>query len=290
MRSNRPFKKGKKKEEGSHFQYYLPKKDFPNPANLIKKLINEQQLYNIKLWLDKYCEYCKLKEKEEKFDFYTQIKLISTNKKLGIPVKMFDLQSYNQYLERRELLYGSLKKQGYSCEEWVGKVEWRLVIGLGSASVYETSITLHRNYSIPFIPGSAVKGVVRSYASNFNKLNENEIKKIFGDNQQKGKVIFFDALPILHDSDKEKNLLALDVINAHYPSYYNKNELKEGDYPIPNFFLAIEKSTQFKFVIASKKEDAQLAEKAMVLLKEAVEKIGVGAKTSAGYGYFEVKE
>ncbi len=40
----------------------------------------------------------------------------------------------------------------------------RLVIGLGDESVYETSIRLHRNYGVPYIPGSALKGVAKHYA------------------------------------------------------------------------------------------------------------------------------
>ncbi|ALM76268.1 type III-B CRISPR module RAMP protein Cmr6 [Thermococcus barophilus] len=40
----------------------------------------------------------------------------------------------------------------------------RLVVGLGDESVYETSIRLMRNYGVPYIPGSALKGVAKHYA------------------------------------------------------------------------------------------------------------------------------
>ena len=43
------------------------------------------------------------------------------------------------------------------------KPDWRMVVGLGGESVYETSITLHHIYGIPFIPASSIKGVVRSW-------------------------------------------------------------------------------------------------------------------------------
>ncbi|MEZ4851053.1 MAG: type III-B CRISPR module RAMP protein Cmr6 [Bacteroidia bacterium] len=42
-------------------------------------------------------------------------------------------------------------------------IDWRLIQGLGTASVYETSITLHHIYGIPYLPASAIKGVVRSW-------------------------------------------------------------------------------------------------------------------------------
>jgi len=40
----------------------------------------------------------------------------------------------------------------------------RLVVGLGDESAYETSIRLLRNYSVPYIPGSALKGITRAWA------------------------------------------------------------------------------------------------------------------------------
>ncbi len=44
-----------------------------------------------------------------------------------------------------------------------GKLDWRMVIGLGGEHIQETSMTLHHVYGIPYIPGSAVKGMVRHY-------------------------------------------------------------------------------------------------------------------------------
>ncbi|MEN7546981.1 type III-B CRISPR module RAMP protein Cmr6 [Rapidithrix thailandica] len=42
-------------------------------------------------------------------------------------------------------------------------IDWRLALGLGIDNVYETGITLHHIYGIPYIPASAIKGVVRSW-------------------------------------------------------------------------------------------------------------------------------
>lgn len=39
----------------------------------------------------------------------------------------------------------------------------RLVVGLGSTSVLESSIKLHHIYGVPYIPSSAIKGVLRAY-------------------------------------------------------------------------------------------------------------------------------
>lgn len=41
---------------------------------------------------------------------------------------------------------------------------WRMVVGLGGESVHETSMTLHHVYGIPYIPGTALKGITRDIA------------------------------------------------------------------------------------------------------------------------------
>ncbi len=43
------------------------------------------------------------------------------------------------------------------------KLDGRMVHGLGIESVYETSLTLHQTYGIPYIPASSIKGLVRSW-------------------------------------------------------------------------------------------------------------------------------
>jgi len=47
----------------------------------------------------------------------------------------------------------------------IGDLEpvWRMVVGLGGESVYETSMTLHHIYGFPYIPGSAIKGITRHF-------------------------------------------------------------------------------------------------------------------------------
>ena len=59
------------------------------------------------------------------------------------------------------------------------KTRSRLVVGLGDESVYETSIRLHRNYGVPYIPGSALKGVAKHYT--ISKLAEELVEREEGD-------------------------------------------------------------------------------------------------------------
>src|SRR5260370_35297958 len=115
------------------------------------------------------------------------------------------------------------------------EVDWRMVVGLGGESVLETAITLHHLYGIPFIPGSALKGLTRAYATGAEEgyyvpegkpkaerkpsLKEEtdhpDIKRIFGTQEKAGTVLFFDAMPV----DCQWSFLA-DIMNPHYPDYY----------------------------------------------------------------------
>jgi len=59
--------------------------------------------------------------------------------------------------------YNNLSKLPIVKKEFELTTNWKLSIGLGAVSVYETSITLHHIYGVPYIPASAIKGSLRSY-------------------------------------------------------------------------------------------------------------------------------
>ena len=170
-------------------------------------------------------------------------------------------------------------------------VDWRLVVGLGSEHVQETHMTFHHIYGIPYIPGSAVKGVLRhwwlsrDFSDNKGKINENkalkdaDFLKVFGSQEQRGKVQFLDAYPI------GSVQFAIDIMNPHYSDYYGK-KAPPTDYqdPIPINFLTV-KETTFRFVFLAKGQDP--LDKLKVRFEKALEIKGVGAKTAVGYGYFD---
>jgi len=283
--------------------------------SLLRKVYSNSQ--EIEKFLDQNLSGKKFREK------------ITKNVRLSVPFEMIPFSEYKFYKKRMTMLFSTLEQMGFYIKYLPNNqsglsLNWRLIINLGTASVYETSLLFHRNYSVPYIPGSAVKGVTRHWAilkfaeklqgarsfsfedaiKEIDKALENgkdlgmevngvkfsELIEIFGTQNKKGEVIFFDALPII---EQEKDFIVLDIMNVHYKPYYEKGETP-GDWhsPTPIFFLAVEKGTKFRFTLASKNknEDSKnkdLVKKAKELLKEALENIGIGAKTSAGYGYFE---
>jgi CRISPR-associated protein Cmr6 len=205
--------------------------------------------------------------------------------------------------------------------------DWRMIVGLGGGSVYETSMTLHHIYGFPYIPASAIKGVTRNWyiIEKFGKdangridlqkaemraLQDKRFCNIFGCPDKgsykdekgktisfesaykkacKGSVIFFDAYPLKAPE------LEVDIMNPHFGDYYT-GKTPPGDYlktnPIP--FLTVV-NTSFQFLIAYKpigqindEPDNSLLEDAKNALVEALKTGGIGAKTSLGYGILKM--
>lgn len=175
------------------------------------------------------------------------------------------------------------------------KPDWRVIVGLGTDSVYETGITLHHIYGFPYIPASAIKGITRSYIIS-EMYNSDETQafqnKLFCDvfgcvdqsyykESRKGKITFFDAMPLTPPKIKP------DIMNVHYPDYYGEGKAPtDTQDPRPIFFLTVE-DTSFQFILGCKdRESNTLVETAFGWMKNALSDKGIGAKTAVGYGYF----
>jgi CRISPR-associated protein Cmr6 len=247
----------------------------------------KSNVLNIGLYIDKFVEWKKENEKCSPRNQIEELKRICgiESDRLSIPTRLFPIKLYETYKKRRSSFFSGLEDSGYAVLSKEKDVFWRLIVNLGAPSVYETSLLLHRNYSIPFIPGSSVKGVAYHYAV-LGEIKDDDVRRIFGNEKQKGAVDFFDAFPII---DNEKDFFVLDIMNVHYQKYYQEEEKEPGDWMNPNpvFFFALE-NIKLEFAVASEKSDSNLAKKALNLIEKALSKegIGIGSKTSIGYGYF----
>ncbi|WP_187984687.1 type III-B CRISPR module RAMP protein Cmr6 [Vibrio metschnikovii] len=169
-------------------------------------------------------------------------------------------------------------------------LENRLLIGLTGNAALETSCSLSRNYGMPYIPGSSVKGVVRAWANQHLAGHSDELEQLFGtaDSEQpyrvSGLVTFHDAWWIPDPEKKEPKPFVLDVVTTHHQAYYNGNQAEpsDKDSPIPNHLLAVQGS--FLFVLEGEPAAIELCQ---TLLEKALADNGIGAKTAAGYGYFK---
>ncbi len=194
----------------------------------------------------------------------------------------------------------------------------RCIVGLGTKGMLEVGIRLHHLYGFPIIPGSALKGLARAHAlitipskvgdknlspshleAAIEKYAKDKAKAkaehkpftenpdyepflaVFGAQQGAGAAIFFDALP-------ETVTLEVDIMNVHYPDYYNASgkNTPPADYysPTPIDFLTVGKDSRFIFGVTAR--DTALRQQAWDWLKAGLETMGVGAKTTSGYGMF----
>ena len=178
------------------------------------------------------------------------------------------------------------------------RMDWRMVVGLGGDHVQETNMMLDHVYGIPYLPGSAFKGIVRSwviqkYFDNDEKLATQDIKPsdppdlkqkkknfrtVFGSQESAGEVQFLDVLPSsgVH--------FDIDIMNPHFSEYYTGSAFPT-DYQrlIQIYFLAL-KNTHFRFLIVAK--GAAPLQLAKDWFTEAIGNQGFGAKSAVGYGYF----
>lgn len=246
---------------------------------------------NFYLRFHKFAMLIKDKKGNKKFEIFQKEKQQVTYK-INTDFPGINLEKIS---EKIELIEQSFKERGWKTIRIELKPAWRLAVGLGGASVYETSITLHHIYGIPYIPASAVKGVLRAFiiekhfGGNEDKAQKNEdFSFVFGtggDEGNKGSVIFFDAFPL------KVPKIVVDIMNPHYPDYYN-GSAPPADYqsPVPIYFLTVE-DTPFGFMIATKKEKDIFNENIKIFLEEnlkmALLEKGIGAKTSLGYGIME---
>ena len=224
---------------------------------------------------------------EQKKAFYNQL----------TEIKATDI--YNSAYARWE---NYLEQHLGTCERWTGKIDGRLYQGLGEVNPLESAVTLHHTYGVPFIPGSAVKGMLhhallKQYAIDYDEVKKSYILEkehravihtLFGREPDKanlkdigeaGYVIFNDAWWV----PGTKPPLVKEIVTVHHQVYYAGNgKATDFDSPNPNPQIAIQ--GEFLFSVQA---ETQWAKFVIQLLRQALQQSGIGAKTSSGYGYFK---
>jgi len=179
----------------------------------------------------------------------------------------------------------------FGAETRLGRVDGRMVVGLGNESVLETSITLHRTYGVPFIPGSALKGLAASYARQalgpeWSSPSE-AYRLLFGDTTSAGHVVFHDALYVpgsghaATGGDGRPRALYPDVVTVHHPDYYQTGRTPPADWDSPTMIHLLSATGTYLLALSGPPDWRQAA---FGVLDLALAELGVGAKTSSGYG------
>lgn len=202
----------------------------------------------------------------------------------------------------------------------------RLLVNMAGGVIENAGICLDRCFGLPFIPGSAVKGIARSQALWEIKNATNGIRQqlltqampIFGygktdlsgngdwawaageeaaravaaslkTDEFKGCACFLPAYPTTAPE------LVADMVNPHYSQYYRGKHPRATDdeNPVPNYFPAVEAGSAFGFaVLLNRVPDGhniqQMLDAARGWIERAITEKGAGAKTAAGYGWFQL--
>src|SRR5258706_3964206 len=121
------------------------------------------------LWFDKYLGYHLQKGEQPPPDPRTGKSKPTPQKALvdavsGIP----EPAAYDMFFKRWQAQIESMRVAIDGCEYRViakpAKAQGRIVLGLGDESAIETAVTVHHTYGVPYIPGSALKGLAAAYA------------------------------------------------------------------------------------------------------------------------------
>ncbi len=135
---------------------------------------------------------------------------------------------------------------------------------------------------LPYIPGSSLKGLLRSYFKepvfiktllNHKELSDGDIRKLESDCFEKGDV-FLGAYPVRTIGG---TLLEMEYITPH-PDVYKD--------PVPISIMKVKPNIGFEFcfILQDSEEPAVSASEKEALYKSVLKEMGVGAKTDVGFG------
>ena len=228
---------------------------------------------------------------------------------------------------RQTAILKTVADRGVMVWEFRARLVSPYVSGLGSGHPTETGMILDRNSGLPYIPASAIKGVLRMACALQiaesepgvvvqNKRDPNHLevpddhanlRRYFGDTDTgkadsvRGQLVFLDSFPTGTPT------IRTDIMNPHFGKYYAGDQGPlETENPIPVKFLTVAPETEFVFRCfaspspgqrqASQNSevfrpfDARDEKTVTAMFTRALNQLGFGAKTAVGYGRFKVLE
>ena len=254
---------------------------------------------NAGLWLDKHLKDLDKQQNNtsDEASKTNRSELVREVCKIQVP------EIYDSYFNKWQ---NTFKPQSPITQIRRAKVNGRLIIGLGAESLLETSISLDRTYGVPYIPGSALKGVAASYAHQYMNDDWKKPDKkqaagkyhriIFGDAAYAGFITFHSGLYIPNSADRDPKSddlpLYPDIITVHHKDYY-QGKAAPTDRDDPNPIPFISTTGSFLLTLSVPAELPQLApwlDATWEVIGLALEHLGIGAKTSSGYGRMKLSE
>lgn len=164
----------------------------------------------------------------------------------------------------------------------------RFVSGLGLQHPTENGFAWHHTLGVPYLPASGLKGVLRGYLHDYDQGSVGfDAQSVLGTPDAVGDFIFTDLLPI------KPVRLVVEVLTPHYAPYYQStgdNVVAPGDWhsPVPIEFLAVDDDQSWICGVIPRRKPSRDFDQVCKSLQDALAITGAGAKTSIGFGYFEL--
>ena len=213
-----------------------------------------------------------------------------------------------------------LQSNGYCVLDAVLETSTRLLVGASEGSlkgVFEVGMVFDPILDLPIIPGPSLKGAMKSAARSLcmdpagdGEKCDKVIKELFGTSAKSeawvGKLIFFDSYPVViaeaHHEGSFKALIMPDVITPHYYKGGKPVSSELSASPVPVQHVSVAEGVPFRFVIGVTQDGVRALERygsmtdlgnswalaLLSLLLGALKIWGVGARTTKGYGLFEI--
>ena len=194
------------------------------------------------------------------------------------------------------------------------------IVGISSGplhGVLEVGISWDYVIDVPFIPASSIKGCVRSFVELYCNECDDIVGKLFGlggEGGVAGLLIFLDAYPIkageppIEGRDgRLRGFLEPDIVTPHYFSGGKAIDFEYNVRPVQVPQVCIARGTVFRFIVGiepssdaieslnklletlgGSKSGSNPGSATLALLKH-VFRYGIGARTSRGYGLFEIE-
>lgn len=177
-----------------------------------------------------------------------------------------------------------------------------LFIGNSRDNALETNCTFHHVHGVPLIPGSSIRGMLRHYLIDMG-MGAEQLRFLFGSEASEspkldhlttqghadayarrhaGVLVFHDALWV---PESKHGPLCFDILTPHHGDYYQQEgrvQASDFDVPVPVPQLGVQGDFWFAFSCAHEGWRKLVKD----LLVDALQKSGVGSKTTLGYGLF----
>lgn len=261
------------------------------------------------LWLDKFLEAQTVKDDAKSAEASAAPAREAASSAVGAKARLIQEISalpipdgYREALSRREDLFKKLHEPGiaHSC---VATTLGRLIIGLGQKGPVEAGLALEHTWGVPVLPGSALKGLAAAAAHQLlaepawhkdgkgrispkQGVPGDDLAAIAGTLEHIGGVVFHDAWWMPGDGET-KLPIHLDVMTVHHQDYYSsqgQSPPTDMDNPNPVSFASV----TGKFLVVVEKSHSNVEsgylEAALCILRVGLARLGIGAKTNAGYG------